>query len=303
LTEARREVGEAVAACREAESRLAATRADADAVRRMLSEVDSAAAAARGVAEAARAEVGRSREAADQIEGRLDKFRRWLAEARDGFAALDAESRQALEDFRAAVEQLRAAGSGEVPPAPGASEAAEAPPAAELPDVMPLLPGERAEDLRERFVHLLNDAWAVEKEQVGLLQALADECEEPGVRGMLEEDRAACQRRQEEVEGRLAGLGAHPAGGRGLLGQLVTRIWEAVQAPRDPADRGVLALLKAVSAAEFQAGLYAAAHACARAVGGEETAQQFAGYYREERGRADRLRAALAPTVARAAHR
>jgi ferritin-like metal-binding protein YciE len=168
---------------------------------------------------------------------------------------------------------------------------------------MPLLPEERAEDLRERFVHLLNDAWAVEKEQVGLLQALADECEEPDVRGMLEEDRAACQRRQEEVEGRLEGLGAHPAGGRGMLGQLVTRIWEAVQAPRDPADRAVLVLLKAVSAAEFQAGLYAAAHACARAVGGEETAQHLADYYRQERGRADRLRAVLTPTVARAARR
>jgi hypothetical protein len=105
------------------------------------------------------------------------------------------------------------------------------------------------------------------------------------------------------VEKPLHTLGAKAVSGRGLLGRLATRIWDAVQTPHDHADQVVLSLLKAISAAEFQAGLYAAAHAYAHSAGGAETAEEVAGYFREERQRADRLRAALAPVVGRAAHR
>jgi ferritin-like metal-binding protein YciE len=307
LGAARAELGELVAACRDAEERVAATRADADSIRRLVSAADATAAQARGVAESARADVDGLRDAARQTEERLGKLHQWLAEARQDFASLDAESRQAIEDFRAAVEELRAAGSGEFKPAPaqagGEDSAAPSGAGEELPEVDCVPPGERAEDLRERFVRLLNDAWAAEKEQAGLLQTLADECDAPDLRAALEEGRAACQARQEEVEVRIKSFGAQPSGGRGLLGQLVTRVWDAVQAPHDKADRAVQALLKALGAAEFQAGLYAAAHACARAAGGEETAGQLADFFRQERRRADRLRDALAPTVGRAARR
>jgi ferritin-like metal-binding protein YciE len=306
LRAARAELGELVGACRDAEERVAATRADADAIRRLVSAADAAAAQARGVAESARADADALRAAAGQTEQRLGKLHQWLAEARQDFAALDAESRQAIEDFRAAVEELRAAGAGEFKPAAGGPELPAEVPAAggcELPEVAPLPPEERAEDLRDRFLHLLNDAWAAEKEQAGLLQSLADECDAPELRAVLEEGRAACQDRQEEVEVRIKSFGAQPAGGRGLLGQLATRIWDAVQAPHDKTDRAVQATLKALSAAEFQAGLYAAAHAYARSAGSEETAGQLADFFRQERRRADRLRAALAPTVGRAARR
>lgn len=317
LKDARNEVGEAVAAYRDAESRLAATRADAESIRRAVAEVDTAAAEARGIAEAARADVDRARDAAEETRERLGKLHQWLAEARQDFAALDAESRQALEDFRTAMEELRAIGSGESRPAPApastgvieptpersTTEASLPAPSVDLPEVAPLPAGERAEDLRGRFLHLLNDAWGAEKEQVGLLQKLADECEDAELRATLEADRAACQERQEEVELRIKSFGEQPSGGRGLFDQIVTRIWDAVQAPHDKADRAVQAILKALSAAEFQAGLYAAAHACARSAGSEETAKQLADFYRQERGRAERLRAALAPTVCRTARR
>jgi ferritin-like metal-binding protein YciE len=292
LNAVRREVAEVVAACREAESRVAATRADADAVRRTVGEIDASAAAVRGVAEAARAEVERAHEQSEQTEQRLARLRERLDETRDEFAALDARSRTTPDHFRAAVEQTQRTTNGEI-----VTETA-----VELPDVPELPPEERADDVRERLAHLLNDAWGVEKEQAGLLQTLADESGDRDVRALLEEHRAAAQQRQEAIEGRLVALGAKPASGRGLLGQLATRLWEAVQAPRDQADKAVLAVLKALAAAEFLAGLYAAAHAAARSAGGPETTEFAAAHFRAVRNEADQLRAALAPTVERTVH-
>lgn len=289
----RREVAEVVAACREAEARVAATRADADTVRRAVAEIDTAASAVRGAAEAALAELDRSRERSEQTEQRLARLREWTADARAEFAALDAESRRTIETFRAAVEETRRAAAGEL--------TTETP--AELPAVPALPPEEQAPDLGERLVHLLNDAWSVEKELVGLLQALAEESGDRDVRALLEEHRAAAHERQEALAARLAALGTRPASGRGLLGQLVARVWDAVQAPRDQADGAVLAVLKALSAAEFLAGLYAAAHAAARSAGGPETTEFAAAHFRAVRTQADQLRAAVAPAVGRAVRR
>lgn len=293
LEDARREVGEAVTACREAEARAATARADVDAVRRVVAEVDASAAAVRGTAEAAQAEARRAHDQSEQAERRMAKLREWMAETRAEFAALDAEARRTIDAFRTAVDELRATSKGELYTTS----------AAELPEVPELPPEDRAGDVGERLARLLNDAWAVEKEQAGLLQTLADESGDREVGALLEEHRAAAQQRQEAVEARLGALGTKPSGGRGLLGQLVTRIWEAVQAPRDQADKAVLSVLKALAAAEFLAGLYAAAHAAARAAGGPQTAEFAAAQFRDVRGRADALRAALAPTVGRMTHR
>jgi hypothetical protein len=87
----------------------------------------------------------------------------------------------------------------------------------------------------------------------------------------------------------------------GLLGKLATWFWDALQKPRDQADEAVLALLKAVSAAERGAGIYATVHAYARSAGDVETAELAASTARS--GRADRLHAALASAAIRAARR
>jgi ferritin-like metal-binding protein YciE len=173
----------------------------------------------------------------------------------------------------------------------------------ELPRVPALAPDERAGDLRQRLVRFLNDAWGVEKEQVDLLRMLAEESGDRDVRALLEEHRAASGRQQAALETRMTALGVRPSGGRGLLGKLATRLWDAMEKPRDQADEAVLALLKAVSAAECEAGVYATVHSYARAAGDGETAELAAAHYREERARGDRLRAALAPAVVRAARR
>ena len=98
-------------------------------------------------------------------------------------------------------------------------------------------------------------------------------------------------------------LGGEPADERGLLGQLVTRIWDVLHAPRDDSDDPGAALLKALSVAEFEAGMYLAVYALARATGDGETADLAAAHYRQERGAAARLRALVVPAAVRAARR
>jgi ferritin-like metal-binding protein YciE len=270
LAAARRELEEVAAACREAQSRLAAVRADAE---RSASEVREAAKAAE-----------RSRAQTEQVEAAVARLAQELADVRGQFA----------------VAEVRTVVAEPPPPLPGEMPAAEL---SELPDADALPAEDRADDLRDRIVRLLSDAWGVEKEQVDLLQTLADDCGDRDLRVILESHRADSQERQRALANRLESLGASPASGRGLLGQFVTRVWDAVQSPRDQADRALLAVLKALGAAEFQAGLHAALSAAARFAGDEVTAELAAECFRQERADASQLRAAIVPTVGRAARR
>jgi ferritin-like metal-binding protein YciE len=293
LAAARREVGEVVTACRDAETRVGAARADADAIRRAVADVDASAATARGLAEAAAAEVRRAREQFEDAALRAAGLRATLLSARDEFAALGAESQRTLDQFRAAINEMRGV------PEPEADAIPEAAPG--LSDVVALAREERAGDLRDRLIHALADAWTVEKEQVGVLQTLADESGDRDLRVLLEEHRAAARERQTAVEGRLDALDGRPASGRGLLGQLATRVWDAVQAPRDQGDRAVLALPKAASAAEFAAAMYVAAHALARSAGDADTADLAVARYTATRDGEAQLRASIAPAAVRLA--
>ncbi|HVL12464.1 MAG TPA: DUF892 family protein [Gemmata sp.] len=272
LSEARHELADVTAACREAQSRLTLLR----------TEAEQAAAEVRAVAEAAE----QSRAQTEQVGDAVGMLARNVDEVRDRLARLE-------------VPPPVPEGQSQLPP----DQAEDDEVVDELPRVEALAEGERAEDLPERVVRLLNDAWGVEKEQVDLLQTLADDSGDRELRVQLEAHRADCQERQHAIAARLEGLGASPAGGRGLLGQLVSRIWDAVQSPRDQADQSLLAVLKALSTAEFQAALYAALHAAARCADDGDTADLAAACYRQERDNAAQLRAALAPTVGRAARR
>jgi hypothetical protein len=271
LASARRELEEVAAACREAQSRLAAVRADAE---RSALEVRAATQAAE-----------RSREQSEQAEAAVVRLANELAGVRGQFAA-----------------EVRTAVAEEPPPLPR-ELTLHAAGLVELPDVEPLPADDRADDLRDRVVRLLNDAWGVEKEQVDLLQRLADDSGDRDLRVLLEARRADSQERQRALANRLEALGTGPTGGRGLLGQFVARVWDAVQSPRDQADRALFAVLRALSAAEFQAGLYAALHAGARFAGDDETAELAAGCFRRGRADASHLRPAILPTVGRAARR
>lgn len=304
LVVARLEVSEVVAACREAEARVATTRADAAAARRLLAEIDATATAVRGVAEAAQAEVGRADEQSALTEQRIERMRAWLDESRSTFGQLQEEARRTLDQFRSTVDELRPALSERaaaniVEPA----EAAAAVPAVRRTDVVVLTPAQRALDSQERLAHLLNDAWGTEKEYAGLLQTLADESGDTVVRDVLEHHRENARRRQDALHARLVALGVNPASERGLLGQLVTRLWDAVRAPRDSGGRAIQAALKGVSASEFQASLSLTLQECAALLGDTEIAELAEAHAREQSDEGARLRAALPSVVGRVVRR
>jgi ferritin-like metal-binding protein YciE len=252
--------------------------------------------------------AGRAKDPLGSLRVEREELLASVASAEARLRALNREAeelaalRREVEDARRELESLRrqAGVEGAVASAP---DRAGPRAADELPAIPTLAAEERAADIRERLVRHLNDAWAVEGEQAELLKVLAEESGDRDVRALLAEHRAEGARQQSAVGARLAELGERPSGGRGLLGQLVTRAWEAMQKPGDQADAAVLALLKGVSAAECGAGVYAAAHAYARAAGDDDTASLAATHFLHERARAGRLRAALVPTVLRAARR
>lgn len=293
--ELRREADAAAEAVRGVGGLLTATRTEAEAVRDSTGEADAAVRAAREGVEELKAEAARARAELDAAGGR------WLAirgEAGSLEAALD-HVRRAVVEARAAVPVAPAVPSPEPVPEPTPPPLPVLVP--ELADVEPLPADEVAADARDRLVRYLNDAAAVEREQGGLLQTLADATDDAGLRAEYERHRATGEAHRDALDQRVRALGGEPAGGRGLLGQLVTRIWDALQKPRDAARDPVEDLLKAVSAAEFEAGMYRAVHALARAVGDGETADLAAAHHRAERDFADALRARIAPAAARAA--
>jgi hypothetical protein len=273
LSAARQEVTEATEASRDAEARLTAVRLEADVLRRMLTEIETHSTSIRGSAEAAWIGVERGSERVEQLEKQFAGLRASIEMARREYAQLESETAATLERFRAAVEEMRRAWNGDLP--------AEA--VADLPESKIETAGEDVEGARSRLAHLLNGVWSVEKELAGMLHSLAEESEYEALHALIAQQCEDSRRRMETVARRLESMEVHPSDGRGFLGRLAARVWDAVQAPRDPADRVLIAVLKGLSASEFLVGLYRAVHVAAHAAHDVEAKKLAAAQFRELR--------------------
>lgn len=286
----------------------------AETARKEASAVAGTFKAVTGQVESVRTDIEGLRQSADAVTATADRARseldalggRWQTLLNE-ISAIDAEALRTVDQLRAAVAEARC-----VFPAPPASTEVPpplprplAPPGdlTTLPAVEPAPAEEVADGARDRLIRYLNDAGAVEREQYGLLQALIDATPDADLRAEFEGHRATGQAHREAVESRVRALGGEPAAGRGLLGTIVTRVWDVLQKPRDGGPDAVEDLLKALSAAEFEVGLYRAIHALARTAGDDETAALAAAHHDHGRAFADRLRACITPTAARAARR
>lgn len=308
---------ELVDAIADAERRLADLRRQADEARD-LTELEGALAAVEQRIETSRR---RAEETGQQLTGSLQGVNDWVeatradletarrevAEAqaavhavRESADAAKAEAARTLEHLRAAAPQQteqragarrhHAAGNGSIEPQ-------------ELQRIVPLRRDEVADDARVRLIEYLNDAGAVEREQAGMLQSVIDATGDADLRVALEAHRSDGEARRDAVAARVQALGGEPGGGRRLLGSIVTRLWDALQKPRDAATDPVEGLLKAISAAEFEAGMYLAIQSVALALGDGDTADLAFTHYAQERTFADRLRSRVAPTAVRAVRR
>jgi ferritin-like metal-binding protein YciE len=281
----------------------ATAREGVEAVRRAAGNLGHLAQEARDRGDEFKAEAAKAREELDAVG------LRWQ-ELRNEFGVVEADTRGVMEELRRAVEETRERLNPPEPePQPEGSEAGdehaggvEVPEPADLPDVEAVPAEELAPDARERLVRYLNDAASVEREQAGLLQTLADATEDPTLRAEFERHRAAGEELRGAVEGRVRALGGEPSGGKGVLGHLVARLWDVLEKPRSAPD-AVEALLKALGAAEMEAGMYRAVHALARLLGESETAALAATRHRQERDFADWVRERVTRTSARAARR
>jgi ferritin-like metal-binding protein YciE len=291
IDESRREAEEMAGTFLEVSQLMDAARVNVEAVRRSVEEADQNARAA-----AERAD--RVKEVAARIREELDLVReQWLA-TRDRSCLPVVETERMPGQPGPAAGQARAATS----PAPGWALAGTEPPGS-LPELTPIRADEPADCARDRLIRYLNDAWATEKEQADLLQDLADSTDDPELRSELEAHRELCHRHQTSIGELVRSLGAEPAGGHDFLGAVVTRLWDALHTPRDNTDEAIETLLKALSAVEFEAGMYLSVYALARAIGDEEVADLAARHLREERDFAGRLRDRITPTAIRSAER
>lgn len=318
--------GEAAAAsdtCRAVSQHAESVRKDVEAARQSAEE-------AAHIARLARERAAETVAEAERIDGHMQSLDGRLQARRQEFAQLDAEARRALDEWRQAVEQARAALPPPPPPAPapepirpavseaarnGLSSVAETP-AAEpvaapanvraiethtIDDVEEIPEEQLAADAPGRLIRFLNDAHAVEKEQIDLLHKLAETTADTELRELLQEHEVITRQQLHAVEERLQAMRVTPTGGRGLLSRIATRVWEALQEPRDEIDDTVQRLLEALSAAEFEAGMYLALHALARAIGATSTAELAQAHFQQERDFSTRLRARIIPTVIRTA--
>lgn len=314
--EVRREADETTHVLDELAPRAAAVRGEAEALRGSLLDAEESTLRTRERADEVRAEAARAKEF-------IDRTWEQLRVLKDEFGSLNDAARQTLGMLGAIAEQARTASAAAVEAARGPVEPepdAETPPPEEdvededdapvpvdpatalldsLDGVAPLPPDGVTPDARDRLIRYLNDAVAVEREQIGLLQALADATDDPDLRTEYERQKAVVVAKRHAVERRVTALGGQPAGGRGLLGQIAARVWDAIQKPDVGPSDPVEDLLKALSAAEITAGMYLAICALARSLGDAETADVAAALFREERTYADRVRARLAPAAVR----
>jgi len=265
-----------------------------------LSTACSQAQAARQQLQEAEQTIRATNEQSEQARERYEQARQWFQEAEEAAQAarrLVQEMKQEREQVRLEVEAAREPVQRSASPPESEAAGEETPP--EVSDsggtVMPALVP--AEEARERLIRYLNDAWAVEKTLVEMLQTMAEEVADPELRSLLQEHQSVTRQQKHNLEARLHSLGKTPSGGKGFFDQMLARVWDAMSPPRDELDRTLHDLMKGLGTEHFEIAMYQALEALALAVGDEETTRLAREHLRQEQAVAERLRHFLAPIV------
>jgi len=158
------------------------------------------------------------------------------------------------------------------------------------------------ESTRERLIRYLNNAWAVEKNLVRMLDDMAGEVNDDRVRSLFREHRVVTHQQEENLEARIRALGEEPSGGKSFLTQLISKIAETVQGiTQDDYDKTTQDLMKAYAVENFEVAMYQALEAYAAAIGDNETAQLARQHMQQEKETAERVWALITPTAVKPA--
>src|SRR5205814_9215496 len=91
-------------------------------------------------------------------------------------------------------------------------------------------------DTRDRLIHYLEDAWALEKSLVTALRDMANEVYDPDLRVMFEEHAQVTWQQEEALEARLRALGREPSGIKGFFNQMMAKMSDVMHAAHDQYD-------------------------------------------------------------------
>jgi ferritin-like metal-binding protein YciE len=124
---------------------------------------------------------------------------------------------------------------------------------------------------RDRLVHYLDDAWALEKTLVGMLGDMAKEVNDPMIRTLFEQHQAVTHQHEENLEARLRALGKEPTKTKAMTNQIAGKMGDMAQMFHDVYDKTAQDLMKAYAAEHLEIAMYEAMAAYAAACGDTET--------------------------------
>jgi ferritin-like metal-binding protein YciE len=156
------------------------------------------------------------------------------------------------------------------------------------------------EDVKERMLRYLNDAYAVEDGGIKALRGISEESDYGEMKMAIDEHIAVSETQLTRLTQRIGALGGDTTKAKGVVNTIIGKASELVNAFHDKEDKLTQDLIKAYSLEHFEVGMYTSLKAFADEVGDHETAQMADAIVAEEQLAAERI-LRLIPQVARAA--
>lgn len=156
------------------------------------------------------------------------------------------------------------------------------------------------EDVKERMLRYLTDAYAVEEGGMRTLRGISEETDIPEMRAAVDEHIGATQTQLSRLAQRIGELGGDVSKGKAFVNTMIGMASELANAFHDREDKLTQDLIKAYSLEHFEVGMYTALKSFAEEVGDYATVQLAETLMSEEQLASERF-LRLIPQVAKAA--
>lgn len=154
-----------------------------------------------------------------------------------------------------------------------------------------------AEDIKERVLRYLNDAYAVEEGAISALTDLSTDAHHPDVRAAASEHLEQTKLHASRINARIVALGGDASHGKSLVNKVIAMGSDLLNIFHDAEDKQTQDVIKAYALENFEVAMYTALKSYADAVGDYETAQLADSLISEEQLAAERM-LRIVPAVA-----
>jgi ferritin-like metal-binding protein YciE len=152
-----------------------------------------------------------------------------------------------------------------------------------------------------RLARYLDEAWAVEKALVTMLDKLAASTSDPVVKELFLEHRRSTRTQEVRLEERIRDLGKQPSVTKGFFNTMLARMTEAIGPSHDELDKVTQDLMLQYAIENFEAAMYEALRTYADAIGDHETVRLAELHLADEQQTAHRIWNLIEATAARPA--